>query len=135
MHELRNIILEKHSRLAQSLLVLGVVGSVLYYRVPVGETLKGMFLGYGLYVAVGLVTLALRVYRELAFRPILATAQPFSYVMPLWIWTTASWTYHPNALVQPSGELEVASACKSLSAQSKRPNQAVQFRLSKAVGP
>jgi hypothetical protein len=132
MHGLRNILLEKDFRLAQSLLLLGLAGSLLYYRIPVGKNLKGMFVGYGLYVAVSLVTLAVRVYREPTFSPLLAAVQPFSYVIALLIWTIALWTYHPNPLLQSTGELEISSTARS--AQSKRPDKAIRFRLPKVAG-
>jgi hypothetical protein len=132
MHGLRNILLERDFRLAQSLLLLGLAGSVLYYRIPVGANLKGMFVGYGLYVGVSLVTLAVRVYREPAFSPVLAIVQPFSYVIALWIWTIALWTYHPSPVVQPSPDSAIPS--KALTVRSKRASRAIRFRLPKVAG-
>jgi hypothetical protein len=132
MHGLRNILLERDFRLAQSLLLVGLAASVLYYRIPVGANLKGMFVSYGLYVGVSLVTLAVRVYREPAFSPVLAIVRPFSYAIALWIWTVALWTYHPNPVVQPTPDSEIPS--EALNVQSKRANGAIPFRLPKVAG-
>jgi hypothetical protein len=132
MHGLRDILLEKGFRLAQSLPLLGLAGAVLHYRIPLGKNLKGMFVGHGLYLTVSLVTLAVKVHCEPAFSRVLAAVQPFSYVIALSICTIASWTYHPNPVLQATRELGISS--KALSTQSKGRDKAIRFRLPKVAG-
>jgi len=129
---LHNIILERNFRTAQALALLGLAGAVCYFRVPVGKNLKGLFVGYGLYVGVSLVILSVRFYREPSFSSVLAMVQPFFYVVALLIWTIALWTYHPDPAPEPGSQFVRRS--NSLKPQPKRSNNPIRFGFTKAVG-
>lgn len=132
MHEPHNIVLERHFRLAQSLLLLILAGAVFHYRVPVGKNLKGMFVGYGPYIAVSLATLTLLDYREPTLSPVLAMIQPISYVAALLIWTIALWRYRPNPVGQPGPVWGVA--LKAVRPQSTSLGKEIRFRVPKVAG-
>jgi hypothetical protein len=65
------------------------------YRTAIARNMKGVILAHGLYLAAGLLNLAVRscAYGFSASSNII---EPFSYLVSLSIWLTAMWSYHPN---------------------------------------
>ncbi len=87
--------LERNLRAIQalSLIVLSVL--TLYYAVPISRNVKGIFIGYGLFIATSVVTLTLRASLGLAFQTAWVFLQPLSYAAVLGIWCTSLWKYGP----------------------------------------
>jgi hypothetical protein len=102
--------LERDFRLGQALLLVSILGVILYCGFPIGRNLKGMVLGYGLYVGTSLVVLAVQLYRQPTFSVGWATVQPASYVVALGIWAITLWTYNPNIILEPFPRAEVEYA-------------------------
>jgi hypothetical protein len=103
--------LERDLRSVQAIFLLGVVGVLQYYRVPIGRNLKGMMFGFGLYVASSLMGLALRTYLIAPSDGVWHfTAwhfiQPVSYLISLVVWTAALWSYRANPVSRESIRLE-----------------------------
>jgi len=86
---------ERNLRTVQALFICGLLAVISYYGIGMGRNMKGMILGYGLYILTSLVSLAVRVYVE---RPLgLAwLLQPLSFDISLIIWLVALWSYCPN---------------------------------------
>lgn len=63
-----DVVLERDFRLAQALILLLIAGIVLRDELPIGRNVKGIFLGYGLYVGASLVTLCRRSLCRIALR-------------------------------------------------------------------
>ena len=99
--------LERDLRGVQALVILSVVALLFYYRIEIGRNLRGIILGYGMYIASLVIGLALRSYGggrlDLATR----TAQPYTYLLCLLIWLVALWSYAPNPVRDASMRLEV----------------------------
>lgn len=102
--------LERDFRLGQALLLVGILAVIVYWGFPVGRNLKGMLLGYGLFVGTSLVVLAIQLYEQPAYRLGWATVQPASYLVALTIWAITLWTYNPNIILEslPPAEVEYA---------------------------
>ena len=94
--ETTNILFERDFRAFQAILLLTILAGIFFYRVPIGRNLKGMFLGYGVYVAASLIVLSVRLYEGPAFGSRWYFLQPFSYIIAVVIWTFSLWTYHPD---------------------------------------
>ncbi|HKQ85453.1 MAG TPA: hypothetical protein VJS43_01655 [Candidatus Acidoferrales bacterium] len=89
------IALERNVRAAQILLFCVIVGSILHYGLELDQNMRGMMLGYGLYLGTSVVSLALRFYfGEKA--DVWRTIQPVSFDLSLLIWLIALWNYRPN---------------------------------------
>ncbi len=88
--------LERNLRSVQAILLFGVFAVILLYRIPLGRNMKGMILGYGIYVGTSLASLALRAYPRAPFHNVWRFAQPVSFLISLSIWLAALWSYHPN---------------------------------------
>lgn len=93
--------LERDLRMAQALALFVVVFLIFYYRIAIGRNMRGMIVGFGLYVAVSLISLTLRLFVGIQFSPAWKVIQTTSYLMALFIWVVALWSYEPNPVVEP----------------------------------
>jgi hypothetical protein len=78
---------------ALSLIVLALLAA--YYEVPIGRNSKGIFMGYGLFIATSVVTLTLRASLGRKFQTSWVYLQPLCYFVVLGIWCRALWEYEP----------------------------------------
>jgi hypothetical protein len=93
--------LERDSRAAQALLLFGILFVVFYYGLPVGRNIRGMFVGYGLYITSSLITLALMLYGGVSSRSDWNFVQPLACIAELTVWAITLWTYNPNIILEP----------------------------------
>jgi len=93
--------LERDLRMAQALALFVVVFLVFYYRIAIGRNMKGMIVGFGLYVSVSLISLTLRLFVGSQLSPAWKVIQPASYLAALSVWTVALWAYEPNPVAKP----------------------------------
>ena len=106
--------LERDLRIVQaiSLAALGVL--FLLYSIPVDRSLKGILVGYGLFVASGVVQLTVvsRLWTEA--QDLWAFAQPICYLLVLGIWANALWSYRPGRArvvdAQPTMEYDAVTS-------------------------
>lgn len=92
--EATKIFFERDFRAFQAILLLVILGKIFFNRVPISRNLRGIFLGYGLYVAASLMVLSLRLYEGPGFNSRWYFLQPLSYVISAAIWAGSLWTYH-----------------------------------------
>jgi hypothetical protein len=97
---------ERDLRTVQTLLLFSLLGVISYYGIPIGRNMKGMILGYGLYVGTSLISLAVRAYAEAWLVLVWVFAQPISFALSLSIWLVALWSYAPNPAPGPGGDLD-----------------------------
>lgn len=88
--------LERDLRVVQALLLVSILFVVSYFRIALGKNLKGIILGYGLFLGTSVMILAIQSYAGKSFQAIWDISQPFFYVASLMIWTVALWSYQPN---------------------------------------
>ena len=88
--------LERDLRTVQAIFLFGLLGIISYYGIIVGKNVKGMAVGYGLFIGASLMSTAMRSYLGPSFYPISSFVQPFSYVISLCIWANALRSYQPN---------------------------------------
>jgi hypothetical protein len=100
------VAIEKDFLTVQAIFFLGILGVIFYYGLPLGRNIKGIILGYGVWLGAILMTLTLRSYIGSSFNSILIVAQPFSYLLSLFIWLEALWSYEPNPVASVPNRLE-----------------------------
>jgi hypothetical protein len=103
--ETTNVLFERDFRAFQAILLLTILGGIFFHRVPIGRNVKGMFLGYGLYVATSLIALSVRLYEGPGFDLRWYFLQPLSYTISVAIWAFSLWTYHPDPA--PLGKIQL----------------------------
>ena len=126
-------LLERDLRAVQALLLAGIVGLLAYYRIPVGLNLKGMTLGYGVFVGASVINLTLGSYLGDQFQPWWQYLQPTAYFLGLLIWTTSLWAYHPNP--RPAFEVELEGDYELLRAHVGKAVTGARGYLLRAVRP
>lgn len=87
--------LERDLRLAQAVALLAIVFLTQYYDIEIGKNMKGMILGFGVYVGASVISLTLLLFVGDRFNYASAIIQPSSYVAALLIWAVALWSYAP----------------------------------------
>lgn len=98
--------LERDLRAIQAIFLVGIVGIISYYGIPLGKNLKGMICGYALFIGTSLINLSLRSYAGFPIHTIWSAVQPFSYDVSLLVWLAAMWSYYPNPAPQYTMQLE-----------------------------
>ena len=99
------IALERDFRLVQTALLLGLTTAVFYFGLPLGRNLKGMLVGYGLYVASNLVTLTLESHFLGSFDRAWSFLQPILYCAATAIYLSALWSYHPPPKLEDAADI------------------------------
>src|SRR5262249_47536354 len=88
-------LLERDVRFVQIAGILVLLAIVLLYRIPMSRNLKGIILGYGLYLGLVVTNLTfLGVFGE-RVQFVVTRVQSASYFIALLVWTIALWSYQP----------------------------------------
>jgi hypothetical protein len=89
---------------ALALIVLGALS--VYYAIPIGRNVKGIFIGYGLFIGTNVITLTLRASLGETFQAAWVFLQSFCYAAVLGTWCTALWKYQDNRQLESQAEIE-----------------------------
>jgi prepilin signal peptidase PulO-like enzyme (type II secretory pathway) len=128
-----NADLEKALRTVQSLAILALVLLFLFYSIPFGRNLRGILMGYGLFVAVSVIQLNFVTHTASRFNDFWSYVSPGSYFAVLGVWAAYLWSYRANPEPKKSVELEVQYQ-RLAAATSHRLREARGY-LAKAVRP
>lgn len=96
-HQRQFILFERDFRTIQAFLLLVLVAGIFYFGIQLGKNVKGILLGYGIYIGSSLVALALDSRFPSSFSPAWQVLQPLAYVVSLLIYLFSLWTYGPAA--------------------------------------
>jgi hypothetical protein len=91
----RKVVIERDFLTVQAIFLFGTLGVVSYYGLEVGRNIRGMIVGYGVWLGASVITLELRSYIGTSFNTAWIFIQPFSYLFSLVVWLTAFWSYSP----------------------------------------
>jgi hypothetical protein len=125
--------IERDVRAVQAILFLVLLFIYVYYRVPLNANLKGMFLGYGLYISVSVAVLASRALllesHGLAWRYL----QPSAYALALCIWCGYLWS--PAAITRPAAKAPLEVDYEVLAGNTAKLFDRLRIYLARAVRP
>lgn len=99
------VALERDFRFVQTALLLGMTAAVFYFGVPLGRNLRGMLVGYGLYIASNLVTLTLESRFPISFDKVWNFLQPGIYCASTVMYLAYLWSYHPPPKLEDAAEI------------------------------
>ncbi len=91
--------LERNLRAVQAFAVLGLVILLVAYSIPLGRNLRGIVLGYALFIATSLANLAALASPGNEFQRVWSYSQQLFYLLVLFIWTVSLWASSPQAEV------------------------------------
>lgn len=93
-------IFERDFRVMQAGALLVLFAGVFYFGLPLSRNLKGISVGYGIYVGSSLLTLAIRALFRSAYNPTMVS-QLGAYTLSLLIYLFCLWTYTPTGVPTP----------------------------------
>jgi hypothetical protein len=125
--------LERDLRAVQAVMLIGLVIIIAFYRIPLGQNLWGMMLGYGLFIGTNVIILALRVLLGNSFQTAWHYLQPLSYLAVLCIWCITLWSY--KAAPVPKTELQIEQDYQFLAGATKRGLLQARAYLTRAMRP
>jgi len=122
---------ERLLRALQSLAILALVVLFLFYAIPFGRNLRGILLGYGVFVGLSVIQLTFVTGSGTGFRNFWSYASPASYFIVLGLWTFHLWSYFPGP--EPKGAVRLEEQYQRVAAGTARRLREVRGHLAKAV--
>jgi hypothetical protein len=117
--------LERDVRIVQALTILALVALFLLYAIPFGRNLRGILIGYGLFIGLSVIQLAFVSVMGNMNSKILSYLHPVSYAIALGVWVGHLWAYRSNPEPQRAFAFEQ---------QYARVAAATRYRLREARG-
>jgi hypothetical protein len=84
---------ERDLRVVQMLLLLGLVGLVAHYALPMGKNIFSILVGYGLYLGFRVVLLTVLSNSGRVYHPVVSLALQGAWNLSLIIWCVGMWSY------------------------------------------
>jgi len=125
--------LERALRTVQSLAIIALVVLSLFYSIPFGRNLRGILLGYGLFVGISVIQLTLVTDREGRFYRFWTHVSPGSYFVVLGLWAVHLWSYAPNP--EPNRVVRLEEQYQRIAATTSRRLREGRGYLAKVVRP
>jgi hypothetical protein len=123
---------EKEFRVVQFALLTVLMLLLAHYEIPTGKNLKGIVLGYSVFVITSLVQLTLRNNLGESFQAVWQFIQPATYLVVLSVWCVALWRFEPTP---NSPECRVEEDYHSLVGTTRRRLRDIRSHLTRSVRP
>ena len=125
--------LERNLRAAQAAVLIGFLIIVAFYRIPLGQNLWGMMLGYGLLISSSVIILAFRIVLGDPFQTAWHYLQPLFYLTVLCIWCTTLWSYRIAPM--PKAEPKIEQDFQLLAAATRKGLLQTRTYLARTMRP
>src|ERR1700730_1089941 len=93
--------LERDLRIAQAIVLMTILFLSGYYGIGIGKNIKGMILGFGIYVGASVLSLTIRLLVGARFSSAWQIIQSSAYFVALSIWAVALWSYEAEPAAGP----------------------------------
>ncbi|HKS81722.1 MAG TPA: hypothetical protein VJR23_09485 [Candidatus Acidoferrales bacterium] len=107
---LTTVEVERNLRSAEAILICVLLLIVAFYGISIGKNLKGILLGYGLYVALDVIVHASMSFTGYSLQSLFSLIRNYSYLLALLVWTFTLWSYYPvsspEGLVHPEADYQ-----------------------------
>ncbi len=123
--------LQRAMRIVQAFSLFVLVLLFLHYSIPFGRNLRGILVGYGLFVAYSVIWLTFAYTGSGRFRNLWFYLYPMSYDISLLIWIGHLWGYCPDPQTKASAQFE--RQYETIAAATKRRLQEARSYLDKAI--
>lgn len=110
----RKAMAERDLLAAQAIFFLTAIAIIRYYGLETGRNIRGIIVGYGIWLGASIITLELRTYLGPAFTATWVFFQPFFYLFSLMQWLFAMWNYSP--ILAPDPVLPITQDYEALAA-------------------
>ncbi len=127
-----NLELEGVLRTVQAVGLGALVLLFFSYSIPFGRNLKGVLLGYGLFIGESVIWLTFASSGGNRFRDIWFYLHPASYFVVLGVWAMHLWSYAPNP--EPKRAVHLEEQYQSIAVATSRRLREGRAYLAKVVG-
>ncbi len=123
---------ERVLRTLQSLAILALVVLSLFYSIPFGRNLRGILLGYGLFVGISVIQLTFVTDDGSRFYSFWSHVHPGSYLVVLGLWVMHLWSYASNP--EPKKAVHLEEQYQKIAATTSRRLREGRGYVAKVVG-
>lgn len=123
--------LERLLRTVQSFAILALVVLFLFYAIPFGRNLRGILLGYGVFVGLSVIQLTFVADSGSRFHKFWSYASPGSYFIVLGLWMVHLWSYLPSP--EPRGAVRLEEQYQKVAGATVQRLREARGYLAKAV--
>ena len=120
-------------RVCQALAIISLAVIFWFYAIPAGKQLRGILLGYGLFVSWSVVCLTFAAAGPDKSQTLWSYTYSASYLIALALWTSRLWSYQPGTVPAPAS-LPVEDEYEHIAAATHRRLENARGYLAKAVG-
>jgi hypothetical protein len=120
---------ERNLRIVQEVAILALLSLFWWYAIPFGRKLKGILLGYSLFVGVTILQFTLLPHFHSSLAAIWPYAQPICYVAVLGLWLSALWCQAPIRGTATAMQLEDDYQTLAASTRTQLERVLLRFRL------
>jgi hypothetical protein len=125
--------IERALRAVQALATIALALVFLVYSIPFGRNLRGMLLGYGLYIASSVIWLTFVYNGSSQFQKFWFYLYPCLYNLALGTWALNLWAYNP--VPQPLSAVHLEEQYQRIAGMTRRRLQGARIYVEKAVRP
>ena len=93
---IQTILLARDVRFVAIVAIFSLLVLVLYYAIPLGRNLRGMILGYGLFLGISVINLSFFGRFGEEVQSVASFIQTSAYLLALSLWTISLWSYSPR---------------------------------------
>jgi hypothetical protein len=98
--------LERSLRQMQAFLFCCLLVLFVYYKIPTNRNLRGLILGYALFIAVNVIAVTFIAHPATGFAVLMRHIEPFIYAISLIIWSATLWSRSPEPVLQNAPEIQ-----------------------------
>lgn len=129
--EATTIDIERAMRTVQAVAIVALATLFLVYDIPFGRNLKGILLGYGLFIGVSVIWFTFLPAEGYQYRHFWAYLGPISYGLALCLWEVYLWS--PQAEPDPAPNVRLEEQYQQVAARTRRRLQAARGYLGKVI--
>ena len=122
--------IERSLRAVQAVAIVALLALFVFYAIPFGRNLRGILLGYSLFIVVRVISLKLGSPTQSDFWYYAYSA---AYPLVLSLWLAHLWSYQPTP--QPHTNIRLEQDYQTVAAATRRRLQGARGYLAKAVRP
>jgi hypothetical protein len=131
--EATTIDIERAVRTVQALAIVALVALFLAYAIPFGQNLKGILLGYGLFIGVSVIWFTFLPAEGYQYRHLWSYLGPASYDLALCLWVVYLWS--PQAQQELASNTRLEEQYQQVAARTDRRLQQARGYLGKVMDP
>ena len=131
--EATTIDIERAMRTVQAFAIATLVALFLLYAIPFGRNLKGILLGYGLFIGMSVVWFTFLPAEGYQYRHLWSYLGPATYDLALGLWAVYLWSPQPQQSLATNVRLE--EQYQHVAARTRRRLQQARGYLDKVIAP